>query len=157
MSRNKKKEAVDLIRKAPWLKSAIKGDVCLIAMAVALKLGVRFVRKLLEIGVDPNIEDSTGSTQLIDASARGNYALVRLLLSHGAYVNKRTRMGETAFSFACAKNRLRCAKILAENGADINGLVGDPPDSRPLDWAEMYGSKEFVEWLRSIGAKRFGE
>lgn len=159
MRRNKKEEVLALIQKAPWLKSALGGDVSLISEAVILKrsLGLSFVRRLLEIGVDPNVVNSTGSTPLINASANGDCALVRLLLSHGSEVNHRTFLGETAFSFACANNRLSCAKILVDNGADINIPIGDPPMSRPLDWAERYASKKFVSWLRAIGGRKAGE
>lgn len=157
MARRQKAATLRLASGDTTLHNATDGDLCLLRQAVLHKLGPKFIVRLIEAGVNPNIADSTGATPLIDASACGHHELTRMLLEHGAEVNHPSFAGETAFSFACANNHLRCAKVLFSHGADINARIGNPPGSTPFDWAESYASKPFVKWLRGIGARRFAE
>lgn len=57
-----------------------------------------------------------------------------------------------AFWYACHGGQRETAEHLLDHGADSNWL---PPweDLTPLDTARREGTTEFVDWLRSIGAK----
>jgi ankyrin repeat protein len=157
MRQRKKKEVLEMVVHHPYLCHAIENDLCLVSQAAVNKLGFRFLTQLLDAGVSPNVSDSSGGTPLIDASSRGDCAVVRLLLEKGAKVNHQTYDGESAFSFACANNCIRCAKLLHSFGADVNLNVGRPPSSTPLDWAVRYGSKGLANWLKGVGGRRFEE
>ncbi len=157
MARGQQDAVLELVFHDKSLHRATDGDLCLVRQAVLHKLGPKFIRRLIDAGVSPNVIDSTGATPLIDASANGDHSLIRTLLECGAEVNQQSFMGETAFSFACANNHLRCARMLYFHGADINVQIGHPPSSTPLDWAERYASKHFEKWLRSIGGVCFAK
>jgi uncharacterized protein len=141
---------IDLIAKVPQLKDYSSGDYSLLSKARDHNPEVMVL--LLEAGVNPNLIDTTGSTLLMDFSSLGDVERASLLIKYGALLNVANFHGETAFSFACANSQMECAKLLYENGADINALIG-ASDSRPLDFAIQYASENFVEWLHSIGAR----
>ncbi|HOD75396.1 MAG TPA: ankyrin repeat domain-containing protein [Syntrophorhabdaceae bacterium] len=62
--------------------------------------------------------DTNGLDQaLLEASAKGDLAVVRSLLEKGADVNARTDMGETALHLASSEEVVR---VLIEHGADVN-------------------------------------
>lgn len=92
------------------------------------------------------------SDEMVDPVARNDVRHIAELLDAGADVNARNEQEETAFSYACANNRLAAAELLFSRGADINTI--DAGGGTPLDWAVCWSSPEFHEWLTGIGGKR---
>jgi ankyrin repeat protein len=92
---------------------------------------------------------------MVEAVIANNVARIAALLNRGQDINARNERGETAFSFACANNALRSAKLLASRGADINTV--DAGGGSPLDWAVCWSSPEFREWLIDLGGRRHDE
>lgn len=86
------------------------------------------------------------------ASQLGHLATMQVLLESGVNVNWANHGGETAFSYACARNQFAAAKILHAHGADINSV--DSSGGTPLDWAVCHGEPDFRSWLRSVGGVR---
>ena len=64
---------------------------------------VEIVRRLLQHGADPNICDEDHSTPLQKASSLGFLKVARLLLSYGAKVDEKDKMGETPFQLAAVE------------------------------------------------------
>ena len=86
------------------------------------------------------------------ASQLGHLASIRVLLERDVNVNWANHDGETAFSYACARNQFAAARILHSHGAEINSV--DSSGGTPLDWAVCHGKPEFRSWLRSVGGVR---
>jgi ankyrin repeat protein len=137
-----------LIDKTPALKNHSIGDYSL--LIYARRVGLPCLSRILEAGVNPDIQDTAGCTLLMDASANGDAATVDLLLRHGASVNVASSLNETAFSFACAFNQMECAQILFKYGAAINRPVAI--NSNPIDWVKKTKAMELYAWLVSVGA-----
>jgi len=94
-------------------------------------------------------------TKFIQAALKGNLKRMAKMLSNGFDINNKNEDGETAFSWCCQFNKLKSAKFLYENGADINiELKGV---ATPLDIAMCSSSPYFRKWLKSIGGKRLKE
>ena len=151
MDAGRLQEVLDQVRQHPELKTAVHQDTHLLHLASIYRTGLEFHEELLKLGVDPNLEDTAGHTPLIDASDGGNLKMTALLLKYGAQVNHQNLLQETAFSFACARNQLRIAKLLYQHGADPNMDLGSP-GMRPIDWADRFASKTFMKWLKSVSA-----
>lgn len=126
---------------------------------------------LIEAGGDvesPNQEDQT----LLMAVARtGNTATAKLLLEHGANVQRREKWGDqTALMWAASQQQPAMIKLLLEHGADVNGRGRDhdwprwitsEPRNKPLDqggytpllYAAREGCVECVAALLDGGAE----
>lgn len=72
---------------------------------------------LITLGAEVNGADSSGFTALIAAASRGDDAMVRLLLRHGADVDHRGSCG-TAAEVARANGHANTAAILSQAGGD---------------------------------------
>lgn len=88
-----------------------------------------FIRQLLELGADPNIDDHGGFPPLIAALTKGRdapgsmkrddvNAIVALLLAHGADPNQRGINDYTALHMAVAEQNLGAIDLLLKAGAD---------------------------------------
>ncbi len=130
----------------PPLTSYSIGDDSL--LAYARNISDAAVRQVIGCGVCPNTTYTDGATLLMDYTSLGNSEMVRFLIDAGADVDQTTPRGESALSFACAKDRLQCAKILHFQGANTEFSIG-PNKTTLLDIAHQFASSEFVEWLKS--------
>lgn len=74
--------------------------------------------------------------------------MVELLLKHGAYCNAKDAKKWTPLHKAAFKNYANIADILVKSGAWIKAK--DFEGKTPLDIALLNGSKEVVEYLRSV-------
>ncbi|WAR20564.1 PPR27-like protein [Mya arenaria] len=84
--------------------------------------------------VDISAINVAGLTPLHQAVLDGNEAAVRLLVAHGATVNKQDEDSWTPLHAACAEGHADIAKFLLESGADRNILTDE--GERPLDLVE---------------------
>jgi len=79
------------------------------------------VKILLRYTEDVNVKDMLGQTPLHGAAIHGdNLEIIELLLKHRADPNIQDREGRTPFYLAATMGKIPAAKLLLENGADIN-------------------------------------
>ncbi len=84
--------------------------------------------------------------KLINASKRGNFEEAQEAITEGANVNYRDNNGHTPLTYAAMFNKLNTAKLLIENGADVNAKDSDNNTS-PLSYAISRGNLELVKLL----------
>jgi ankyrin repeat protein len=77
---------------------------------------------LIAHDADVNLEsdDGTDTTPLMAASIAGNSNIIRLLLQHGASIDKQDSEGDTALMLAVEQDDIDSVNILLNNGADKN-------------------------------------
>jgi len=85
------------------------------------------IKKLLDLGADPNISDSNGDTPLIkaiwstmnvDVEQSQILSIVKELVGRGANINARNEAGRTALFTAVYQNNTEIALYLIEMGAN---------------------------------------
>ena len=85
---------------------------------------------------------------LIEAVENGDLKQVRQLLDSGANANVEDYAAHTPLYHAAQKGHLEIARLLIEDGADIDHESGDSP----LLWACYYGHTDMVKLLVENGA-----
>ncbi len=89
--------------------------------AIDLDSPIQMLKLLIEFNVDVNIEHgTTTNTPLMIAAQANRIKLCRLLIQHGAEINKTNRWGKTALYFAGKNNHIAVCKLLLEHGATID-------------------------------------
>ncbi len=83
------------------------------------------VRLLLDGGVDPNAQNSTGLSPLMYAAGSGRLAVVNALIAKGAEVNARSSSDFSPLMYAASSGHLAVVKALILKGAQIGALDGD--------------------------------
>ncbi len=79
------------------------------------------VARLLETGVNVNVQGLSGETALIEASLSGKTEIVRMLLDKGAHVNAQDDNGYTALMFALLTDHIEIVRmLLAVDGINVN-------------------------------------
>ena len=102
------------------------------------------IKKLLEKGVDPNVQDLPGNTPLIAASKNGHVKVVRELLSFGTNVESQNITGSTALARASRNGHTEVVGILS---ACTNINTQNKKGFTPLMWASIMGHDEVVDEL----------
>lgn len=109
---------------------------------------------LLEKGANPNSQDGTGRTPLMEAALRGRVELVKQLLEKNADPNLVDQQGYTALMCVNAKNPEdveAIVKLLIEKGADVNAQAID--GNTPLKHALDLKLPGMIQALRAAGAQ----
>ncbi|XP_059146214.1 ankyrin repeat and SOCS box protein 8-like isoform X2 [Physella acuta] len=75
---------------------------------------------------------------------------VKVLLDHGADINKGDGNMDTALHWACYKNNPGCVRVLLEYGANINAV--DYNNDTPLSWAARKGNFDSIKILLDYNA-----
>ena len=104
------------------------------------------VRKLLDLGVNPNIQNDEESPALIQASLYGYSDIVRMLLAAGAEVNLRGLDGYTALMGASQEGHPEIVEILLAAGAKVD--LQDDYGTPALIYASDFGRTEIVKMLQ---------
>jgi ankyrin repeat protein len=118
------------------------------------------VQELLMHGMDVNhllvVEGTRDTIPLVTAVEANNIAIIKLLLEHGADINKKA-CSRPALSHAVARGNAETVRLLLEHGADVNelwenGLTGAPGTDTALCYAVLRGNAEIVRLLLEHGA-----
>jgi len=122
------------------------------------------VETLLELGADPNMQDSSnGDSPLMEAARIGDHydgsdiRFLKLLLKFGGNPNsEQDGKGRTKFNtlmIACQGGNLDYVKALIAAGANVNftNEYGDSPLNQAMDAAGLYGFPEIVIYLIAHG------
>ena len=122
------------------------------AMASAAeKNNVSEVKRLLEIGANPDAVGSHNIHPLMIAIEKGNISIFNLLLQHGAKVEGTDLIGMRPLHYAAGANKFAMAEVLIAKGANVrarasNGLT-------PLHLAAGCGSVPIARLLVKHGAR----
>jgi len=114
-----------------------------------------FIRRLLELGADPNYEDHAGFPSLIAALSCGDrrdmYEILELLLAHGADIQQRGFNDYTPLHTAVGQQDLKAIELLLKHGADPKARTRIDECATPLEEAEILGLADAVAALKKAG------
>lgn len=102
------------------------------------------VKKLLELGADPNGRTEEGATPIMNAVQANKPKMLALLLTSGADANAADNRGFTALHRACEMGLIESVKLLLEHGADKNVLA---EGHSPLSLAQLRNEKKVIDLL----------
>lgn len=103
--------------------------------------------------------DEPRMTPLMEAAYRGDLAMVRALVEHGADINEKNAYGATALMMAAGAGLVTpqtyqgdtgVLKYLIQRGADVNAVGGN--DTTALRYAVMHGNARSAQVLLDHGA-----
>uniref|UniRef100_K3WAE8 Uncharacterized protein n=1 Tax=Globisporangium ultimum (strain ATCC 200006 / CBS 805.95 / DAOM BR144) TaxID=431595 RepID=K3WAE8_GLOUD len=83
------------------------------------------LRRLLEMGAEPNFETSWGMTPLLASVMTDNVVALSILMEFRVNLSYMTRQGVRAIHLAADKGRLNALKMLCWGGADINATASN--------------------------------
>jgi len=78
------------------------------------------IKRLTQLGQDPNDPDDGGQTPLMIASLMGHLNAVELLIEQGANVDAQDESGDTALMIAAENGQFKSVRSLINGGADLN-------------------------------------
>jgi len=101
------------------------------------------IQKLLVRGFDPNTPNEKGVPSLLWAiQSEAPKSAMLLAKQPKIQLNAENQLGETALMMAAINNQLELAKLLIEQGADVN-----KPGWTPLHYAATRGHREMMRLL----------
>ncbi len=107
---------------------------------------IELVTRLIQEGMDVNVQDSIGECPLHGAAAWGRTNMVNLLLTHGANPDIKNNDGNTALHWACSHGNENIVELLISNGAS---LVSNGNDKSPLEIAKQHNKQSIIAWLKN--------
>lgn len=129
-----------------------EGNVPLHLAVKNKEYGPEMVKELISVGADVNIANNRGITPLHLAARDGHFETVEILILAGADVNKRNHVyGWIPLDHALITYNSKIAKLLLENGSDVNNVDNDGVSS--LYRAIQYEGFKMVKMLLEKGAK----
>lgn len=139
---------------SPTLGASWKGNDTPLHLACA-KGNEYMVKRLIDVGVSPNIVNNMGQTPLHYAAWHEQSRIVELLVGYGANIDAMSRRNETPLIHTPKKiARLEEYKIilkyLIDKGADVN--ASDNSGNTPLKFAARYADVSAVDLLIQHGA-----
>ena len=125
------------------------------ALTAAINNGhIDTVSQLLELGANVNQKSRLGIPNsvrpLMRAAAKGDVAVMELLLSAGADRDARDSSGKNAFFYAVHRNQLESVQLLVRKGADVNQQ--DPYGETVVLYLAQKHQSELLAWLLENGA-----
>ena len=108
------------------------------------------VQVLLEAGADPDATlNEKESTPLMTATWWDNDECAKLLIKHGANVNRTDMDDDTALHYGAMQNSSKCTRLLLAKGANVNAV--NKKQQIPLHQACHNGSLSCVRLLQQSG------
>jgi len=118
---------------------------------------IGFIRRLLELGADPNYEDRAGFPSLIAALSCGERKdmceILELLLAHGADIQQRGMNDYTPLHYAAVQQDVKAIELLLRHGADPDARTRIDECATPLEEAANLGRAEAVAALEKAGVR----
>ena len=111
------------------------------------------VQALLKAGAKPNDAGDDGTTALISAVYRNDFATASLLIANGADVNIKNRSGKTALHEAARLYKVEVAEALTSS-KDLNLDATDEEGKTALHIAAEGGAPKIIELLVRKGANK---
>jgi len=111
-----------------------------------------FVRRLLDLGADPNYEALDGFPSLfvaLDADRPDRLQVMTLLLQHGARTDTRGLNDWTPLHYAVARRSLAAVNLLLDRGADPHARTRIDDCSTALEDAVSAGFTKAVEVIQA--------
>jgi hypothetical protein len=142
-----------LLHRSPELLSHFEGYGSLLHLAGWWR-HYDVVQWMLEEGANPDVA-ACFNTLLSHAAAENDVHLARMLLDHGADIEKANDRFETPLGFACSYNAIDVVKLLCERGADVNRTEGWGHSY--LYWVQCGQKTEIEAILVSYGARLIEE
>ena len=112
-----------------------------------------FIKKLLELGANPNYDDHAGFPSLIAALSTertDKLAVLELLLSYGADIQQRGHNDWTPLHWAAVDDDAPSVELLLSQGADPHAKTRIDDLETPLEEAERFGKKHAAATLRAF-------
>lgn len=142
--------AVPLERRRRALRRAVQVP----AMLDAARQGdTDRIRKLIAEGADPDpiIISRSGWSPLMEAAYAGHVEAARLLIEHGADVNRRDADCFPVVNIAAYPGNWAMVRLLVEHGADPT--IIDATGRSPIEHARLDGAEDMVQFLAEHGAR----
>jgi ankyrin repeat protein len=113
------------------------------------------LKKMLDMGADPNLKDSNSWTALHYSCEFGDFDAVKILLSKGANVDAYSNNHRTGLHLSSSMNFPKIVTYLLENGANPN--FEDNQKCTPLHLAAKHGNIDCMAILLSYKATLYAE
>ena len=113
------------------------------------------IRKLIDLGADPNYESDEGYPSLLSALSAeraDKHEVLEILLDAGADVSQRGINDWTPLHYAASQDDVRAIELLAAKGADLNARTRIDDGATPLEEAEILGKGAAVAALKRLAA-----
>ncbi|HJZ81795.1 MAG TPA: ankyrin repeat domain-containing protein [Pyrinomonadaceae bacterium] len=110
------------------------------------------VRRLLQLGADPNHQDKDGDAGLHGAASFGNATILGMLLDAQANPNVKNKLGGTPLMWAASYGHDQIVRMLLEKGADPR--LKDVDGVTASGWAGKNGRGNLVMILRDAEKRR---
>lgn len=111
------------------------------------------LKKMLDMGADPNLKDSNGWSSLHYACQLGDFESVVILLEHKADIDSYSNNHRTPLHLASSQNHPKIVHHLLENRADPN--FKDNYECTPLHLAAKEGNIECMSLLLVYGSNLY--
>lgn len=124
-----------------------------LSVCATLKKGhFNLIRFLLDLGADPDEQDSSGKTALslcaFVQEENWGVGLARTFIEKGARIGLRDGLGLSAVHYACIYGRVKLMTVFL-NAIDFDLNQGDRLRHTPLFYASRYGNIELIKLLVS--------
>ena len=106
------------------------------------------VKRALEAGAAPSLQDDDDGSALFDAVWNGNAEVVKLLVEHGGRVGGPSKYGESLMNYASGRGYVDIVRILLDHGGEAAYSVGN----HPLVCAAREGHTDIMTLLLERGA-----
>jgi ankyrin repeat protein len=117
-----------------------------------------FIRKLLELGADPNYGEHAGFPSLIatlSCSDRPDrYEILELLLFFGADIQQHGHNDYTPLHYAASIQDIQAMELLLAHGADLNARTRIDDYATPLEEMEILGNEQSAAFLRKAANRK---
>ena len=121
-----------------------------LSVAIERRVGLQFIKFLIEAGASPNVKDTDGNSPLHLAAIEGKSDVIRLLGKAGADFNTQNKKGQTPI-FLLKKPSPEALQIFIDEGSDLD--IQDDDDYSPLIKAITMGwSTDAITALLANGA-----
>ena len=81
------------------------------------------IKSWIDSGADVNFRNHLGFTALMGSAIRGDFDMVKLLVTHGAHISIKDNKHYCALHYATIHNHIKIIKYLVENGAIVNDNI----------------------------------